>query len=480
MYVFGSSRKLLLSTSEASSLKDAIFVFEGEFTQDADKHKIVDTMLGLWSIVNLRKESLDEVNLIYSKIIVNRDRVFPKEFCGELPRLLEEQLEESGETNSQQQQERARVRRGSNISRQLSMNIGKIMEDESNALADAGDFAHAAADVSPATVPPATSAAPPLPPPWKACAEDEGLQLTTPTRFERPQKVTPFGPAQTQLIAASAPWDLMLPLPANLIAELTLLATLCNADVASAETVHLAASWCEHNGMRSIEDLLVDGAMVDDFVLALDLKAYPTKQLLAVLRTGTCEVATAMRALRALHAQRHAQAAQERDQLSDLLRRLLQTSEGAPDGRLLSGESLDAQSQRLLEQLRVEAGVSVSSASLRTPPLQIEHAAPAPPASSGGLETCDSDRAGTTFPGASPVPATEDPPAMTPSRGASRSAMLAMIQSAAEKNVASPPFRSDYSSPRSSSIRWLGSAESSDSKVTVDSNLRRMDKDLRT
>ena len=43
MFVFGKSRRLELST-QANSLQDAIFVFEGDFSVQDDKKKVVDTI----------------------------------------------------------------------------------------------------------------------------------------------------------------------------------------------------------------------------------------------------------------------------------------------------------------------------------------------------------------------------------------------------------------------------------------------------
>ena len=122
-------------------------------------------------------------------------------------------------------------------------------------------------------------------------------QTSTMATTQRAAMVAPFGQAQMPLTWASSPWDLMAPFPANLTTELTLLAMLCDVDVASAETVRLAGGWCEHNGARSLEYVMGDAAMAEDFVRALDLKMIPARRLLAVLQAGTCEVITAMRAL---------------------------------------------------------------------------------------------------------------------------------------------------------------------------------------
>lgn len=91
MFVFGKRRTLELA-SQADSLKDAIFVFEGDFSVPDDKRKLVDTILGLWSLMLLRKEKFFEVQLLYARCNTERRRTFPKEYCGDLPAMLEAEM----------------------------------------------------------------------------------------------------------------------------------------------------------------------------------------------------------------------------------------------------------------------------------------------------------------------------------------------------------------------------------------------------
>ena len=82
MFLFGKSGKLLPADSH-HVIRDAVYVFEGQFTVNADKAKIVDTVLGLWSIcLEVQGELLALVN-------VDRARTFPTEYFGDLPDLLE-------------------------------------------------------------------------------------------------------------------------------------------------------------------------------------------------------------------------------------------------------------------------------------------------------------------------------------------------------------------------------------------------------
>ena len=128
MYVYSDSREGLKTSTSAQALKSCLLVFDGEFSVPSDRTQIVDTMLGLWSLVLARKDddNFGEVDLIYSKILeLKRASVFPEEFCGDLPTLLEKEMRRRGiagegntaeEASLVQLQERThRVRRGSNI-----------------------------------------------------------------------------------------------------------------------------------------------------------------------------------------------------------------------------------------------------------------------------------------------------------------------------------------------------------------------------
>ena len=49
-------------------------------------------VLGLWSLVVARKDESFEVQLIYSRVHEEVWRAFPKEFCSDLPALLEAEM----------------------------------------------------------------------------------------------------------------------------------------------------------------------------------------------------------------------------------------------------------------------------------------------------------------------------------------------------------------------------------------------------
>lgn len=92
MFLFGKNQKLQPIT-EADAMRESIFVFEGDFTVNADKYKIVDTVLGLWAILLAQQGSLlEQVNAQF-------ERAFPREYFGSdnLATLLEEVLTEHPE-----------------------------------------------------------------------------------------------------------------------------------------------------------------------------------------------------------------------------------------------------------------------------------------------------------------------------------------------------------------------------------------------
>ena len=91
MFVYGTSRRLEPCAATAhdatSMIQDAVFVFEGEFSVAADRLKIVDTVLGLWSIALAHKGEF------YELVARERERALPRQFCGELPSLVEREMQ---------------------------------------------------------------------------------------------------------------------------------------------------------------------------------------------------------------------------------------------------------------------------------------------------------------------------------------------------------------------------------------------------
>lgn len=92
-------------------LLDSVQVFEGDFTDPSDKDMLVDTVMGLWSIMYYDSQKLmmgsplpaavdssDETTL-HSLVMQNKARVFPKDYFGDLIDVLEE-LIDGAEDNS--------------------------------------------------------------------------------------------------------------------------------------------------------------------------------------------------------------------------------------------------------------------------------------------------------------------------------------------------------------------------------------------
>ena len=108
MFIYG--KKGVLEPADSHHvIKDSVFVYEGDFTVAADKTKIVDTVLGLWSIcLETKGELLDLVN-------ADRERAFPREYFGELPGLLEEMMKAEEADNEKEAMTKTMTKRPSMI-----------------------------------------------------------------------------------------------------------------------------------------------------------------------------------------------------------------------------------------------------------------------------------------------------------------------------------------------------------------------------
>lgn len=74
---------------------DSIAVFEGEFTLESDKPKLVDAVLGLWALA-LHYQHRPEQRRIVELVRAHREAVFPAQFFGSLVGLLERRMREEG------------------------------------------------------------------------------------------------------------------------------------------------------------------------------------------------------------------------------------------------------------------------------------------------------------------------------------------------------------------------------------------------
>ena len=98
MYVTRQESGEIEEMTEMSSqwVEQAIRVFDGEFTIDSDKMKIVNIVLGLWAHTNL--ELLKGNTSTIAKLILdNREAVFPREYFFHLVDILDELLETKDE-----------------------------------------------------------------------------------------------------------------------------------------------------------------------------------------------------------------------------------------------------------------------------------------------------------------------------------------------------------------------------------------------
>jgi len=98
MYVFESDQggHFLTPLSQKSSqyIHDSIHVFDGQFTVDSDKIKLVDTVLGLYAhaLLSHQEGKRDGEVMIIDEIKKNKATIFPTEFFEHLIPLLEESI----------------------------------------------------------------------------------------------------------------------------------------------------------------------------------------------------------------------------------------------------------------------------------------------------------------------------------------------------------------------------------------------------
>eukprot|EP00966_Prymnesium_polylepis_P126483 2925020-Prymnesium_polylepis.1 len=78
-----SGQGQLVPLRQTSWYLNSIFVFEGDFTVEADKHKLVSAVLGLWALVTHSSDETTHLE-IFTLVMGNIDRVFPPELFGDL------------------------------------------------------------------------------------------------------------------------------------------------------------------------------------------------------------------------------------------------------------------------------------------------------------------------------------------------------------------------------------------------------------
>jgi len=67
---------------------DSISVMDGDFTDPNDRGKLVDTILGLWSIAVSHRGEADNA-MIFDLVQQHREQVFPKKYFGDLVEMME-------------------------------------------------------------------------------------------------------------------------------------------------------------------------------------------------------------------------------------------------------------------------------------------------------------------------------------------------------------------------------------------------------
>jgi len=88
--------RLLEIGKDADWYRDSCEVFRGEFQDDKDKDKIVETFLGLYAILLANRDEGDN-HVVIETIEARRDAVFPESYFHDLPARLEREIEEQRE-----------------------------------------------------------------------------------------------------------------------------------------------------------------------------------------------------------------------------------------------------------------------------------------------------------------------------------------------------------------------------------------------
>ena len=70
----------------------SLMVCEGDFAVPEDIPKLVDTILGLWAMCIARKDVDEAIAEVESYVRANKERVFPKQYFGDLPDRMDKLL----------------------------------------------------------------------------------------------------------------------------------------------------------------------------------------------------------------------------------------------------------------------------------------------------------------------------------------------------------------------------------------------------
>jgi len=92
MYLYEGDGQLQLLEDKQSWYKESIKVFEGDFTVDADKHSLVDPVMGLW-YMSLVNENHEHMGFLKKLVEEHKEAVFPQEYFKDFLQPLERRVE---------------------------------------------------------------------------------------------------------------------------------------------------------------------------------------------------------------------------------------------------------------------------------------------------------------------------------------------------------------------------------------------------
>ena len=269
-----------------------------------------------------RKKQHFEVQLLCSRIEQERQRTFPKDYCGELPAMLEAQMASLAEAEGGidgTERPGMHVRRNTFGSKNLLDGLTSTSDaSKTDASSSTSSRVNATLGAAP-SLPAGNSSVIAL---SKAHEREEQL-LETNAALEQRLRVleaahaSPHASAHgTQLVSTSpmasgeaaaralvpfrrrvddkasrsrlenvlqcAPW--MREVGAGIALELELLSALCSVNAEDEVVVGRAVKWCEEHGAASIDEVVDAPGQADAFVAALGLLPIPAQRLRAALQ----------------------------------------------------------------------------------------------------------------------------------------------------------------------------------------------------
>ncbi len=105
IYILGRGKEQGLETIDLQDewCREAILVFEGDFTVASDKEALVTTVLGLWALALQHRDHSDRLKQLHALVQEMHDRVFPPQLFRKMPQYVTELSKEEQLTKAVRQ-----------------------------------------------------------------------------------------------------------------------------------------------------------------------------------------------------------------------------------------------------------------------------------------------------------------------------------------------------------------------------------------